>query len=68
MRAVLEQIEFSWWSFHIRLLDESEVVRSLLPQIKYVLKYRRKIWTALAWAALGFPIGLLLGWLGTLIQ
>lgn len=68
MRAVLEHIELSWWSFHIRLLDESEFVRRLLPQIKLIFEQRRKIWIALAWAALGFPIGLLFGWLQTLFQ
>ncbi|MFO8036014.1 MAG: hypothetical protein R6U57_05255 [Anaerolineales bacterium] len=61
MKIVLEQIEISWWHFHIRLLDESDVLRSILPYVRVIWLQRKEIARSIVWAALGLPLGLLLG-------
>jgi hypothetical protein len=61
MKIVLEQIEISWWHFHIRILDESEALRSILPYFRVIWLQRKKIGRSIAWAALGLPFGLLIG-------
>lgn len=61
MKIVLEQIEISWWHFHIRLLDESDILRSTLPYFRMIWLQRKEIGRSIAWAALGLPLGLLLG-------
>ena len=61
MKAVLEQIEYSWWNFHIKMMDESEFVRELIPRIKELWEYRQEALPYLAWSMMGFPLGILLG-------
>ena len=63
MKAVLEQIEFNWWHFHIRLLDESEWLREVLPKVKNIWDRREEAIPYLVLSILGFPIGVLVGWL-----
>jgi hypothetical protein len=61
MKAVLERIEHSWWNFHIRMMDESEFVRDLIPRIKELWEYREEAVPYLAWSIMGFPLGIVLG-------
>lgn len=61
MKIVLERIEISWWHFHIRLLDESEVLQSILPYFRIFWLQRKEIARSITWAALGLPFGLILG-------
>lgn len=66
MKAVLEQIEFTYWQFHLKILDQSVWVRRLLPRFRGVWQVRREIGISLFWALLGFPLGLLIGLLQSL--
>jgi len=66
MKAVLEQIEFTYWQFHLKILDQSLWVRRLLPRFRGVWQVRREIGISLFWALLGFPLGLLIGFLQAL--
>jgi hypothetical protein len=61
MKAVLERIEYSWWNFHIRMMDESEFVRVLVLRIKELWEYREEAVPYLAWSMMGFPLGIVLG-------
>lgn len=67
MKVVLERIEITWWQFHIRLLDESELLRALLPHFRVLYNQRQEISRAITWAAIGLPVGLILGALKSLI-
>jgi hypothetical protein len=42
MKAVLERLEYNWWNFHIRLLDESDWIRNTLPKIKAAWEHREE--------------------------
>jgi hypothetical protein len=67
MKVMLEQLELSWWSFHLRLMDESRFVRRLLPALREIWEDPREaVWT-LAWALLGFPLGLAAAYLSSLV-
>lgn len=68
MKLVLERIEISWWQFHIRLLDESELVRSILPHFRELWCQRKEISQAVTWAAIGLPLGLILGILKSTVR
>ena len=63
MKAVLERMEYNWWNFHIRVLDESVWIRETLPKIKQAWEKREEITPYLVLSVLGFPIGLLVGYL-----
>ena len=63
MRAVLERIEYNWWNMHIRILDESDLLRVVLPKVKALWDQREKAAPYLVLSIIGFPIGVLLGWL-----
>ena len=61
MRAVLERLEYNWWNFHIRVLDESDWIRVTLPRIKEIWERREEATPYLVLSVLGFPIGVLVG-------
>ena len=61
MRAVLERIEYNWWNFHIRVLDESGWIREILPKVKGLWERREEATPYLVLSVLGFPIGVLVG-------
>jgi hypothetical protein len=63
MKAVLEHIEYSWWSFHIQVLDEWDWLRETLPKAKALWDRREEAMPYLVLSILGFPAGVLLGWL-----
>lgn len=67
MRVVLERIEITWWHFHIRLIDESNLLRKVLPHFRVFWLQREEIAAAFTWSAVGLPIGLLLGFLKVLL-
>lgn len=68
MKVVLERLEYTWWSFHIRLLDESEFVRDLLPRFPEMWELREDAAPYLAWSLMGFPMGILLGLLAVVVK
>jgi len=61
MKATLERIEFNWWNFHIRVMDESEFIRDLLPRFRKIWELKDEALPYLAWSLLGFPLGIVLG-------
>jgi len=63
MKAVLERLEYTWWNFHIRLLDEADWIRKALPRIKAAWERREEAAPYLVLSILGFPIGVLVGML-----
>ena len=68
MKVVLERLEFTWWHFHIRLLDESELMQELLPALHRLWEERDQTALTLAWAFLGFPLGMIVGYLANLVS
>jgi hypothetical protein len=63
MKAVLERLEYTWWGLHIRLLDESVLIQKVLPKIKVAWERREEVMPYLVLSILGFPIGVLLGFI-----
>ena len=63
MKAVIERIEYTWWNFHIKMMDESPIVRETLPILKEIWESRDDVMPYLVLSVLGFPLGVLLGWL-----
>jgi hypothetical protein len=63
MKAVIERIEYSWWNFHIKVMDESQLIRHSLPKLKELWENREEVIPYLVLSVLGFPLGVLLGWL-----
>ena len=61
MKAVLERIEYNWWNFHIKVLDESQWVREFLPKVQRIWDMRDEATPYLVLSILGFPLGVLLG-------
>jgi len=61
MKAVLERIEYNWWNFHIKVLDESQWIREFLPKVKRIWEKREEAMPYLVLSILGFPLGVLLG-------
>ena len=61
MRAVIERIEYSWWNFHIKVMDESQFFREILPKLKGVWERREEAMPYLVLSVLGFPLGVVLG-------
>jgi len=67
MKVMLERLELSWWNFHLRLMDESRFVQRLLPAVREIWEDPREAAWTLAWALLGFPLGLAVAYLTSLI-
>ena len=61
MKAVLERIEYKWWNFHIKVLDESQWIREILPKVQRIWAMRDEATPYLVLSILGFPVGVLLG-------
>jgi len=61
MKAVLERIEYNWWNFHIKVLDESQWIREILPKVQGIWEMRDEATPYLVLSILGFPVGVLLG-------
>jgi len=61
MKAVLERIEYNWWNFHIKVLDESQWIREILPKVQGLWEMRDEATPYLVLSILGFPVGVLLG-------
>jgi len=68
MKAVLQRIEYNWWNFHIRVLDESQWIRGILPKIKGIWEMREEAMPYLVLSILGFPLGVLLGILSVYLK
>jgi len=68
MKAALERIEFNWWNFHIRVMDESEFIRDLLPRFRKIWELKDDALPYLAWSLLGFPLGVVLGLLTLIVK
>ena len=61
MKAVLERIEYNWWNFHIRVMDESQWIRDIMPKVQVIWEKREEAMPYLVLSILGFPLGVLLG-------
>jgi hypothetical protein len=68
MKAVLERIEYNWWNFHIRVMDESQWIREVLPKVTQIWEMREEATPYLVLSILGFPLGVALGWLAILFK
>jgi hypothetical protein len=68
MRAVIERLEYNWWNFHIKVMDESKFVREILPKLKHIWDDREEYIPYLAWSLLGFPLGIVLGLLSRIVK
>lgn len=68
MKAVLQRIEYTWWNFHIKVLDESQWIREVLPKVKGIWERREEAMPYLVMSILGFPLGVALGWLSVIIK
>lgn len=68
MKAVIERLEYSWWNFHIKVLDESPWIREALPKFRQLWDSREEAVPYLVLSVLGFPLGVLLGLLSTLAR
>ena len=68
MRAIIERIEYNWWNLHIKVLDESQLVRDALPKIKEAWEMRQEAVPYLAWSLIGFPLGMVLGLLTVIVK
>ena len=61
MKAVLERMEYNWWNFHIKMMDESKIVREILPHFQSAWEMREEAMPYLVLSLLGFPLGVILG-------
>jgi hypothetical protein len=68
MRAVLERIEYNWWNLHIHVLDEWVWLREALPRLKSIWDRREEAAPYLVLSILGFPLGVLLGYLAVVFS
>jgi hypothetical protein len=68
MRGFIERIEYNWWNLHIKVLDESQLVRDTLPKIKEAWEMRQEAVPYLAWSLIGFPLGMVLGLLTVIVK
>lgn len=68
MKAVLERLEYNWWHFHIRVLDDADWIRLALPKVKAAWEKREEAMPYLVLSILGFPIGVLVGYLAVLAK
>ena len=60
MKTILYKLEITWWDTHIRLVDESKLVRAVFPHLREIWFQRKNLLKALSWAVLGFPLGVFL--------
>ncbi|MFV1949540.1 MAG: hypothetical protein ACC633_06355 [Anaerolineales bacterium] len=68
MRGFIERIEYNWWNLHIKVMDESQLVRDTLPKIKEAWEMRQEAVPYLAWSLVGFPLGIVLGLLTVIVK
>lgn len=68
MKTVLEQIEYNWWNFHIRVIDESQWIRDVMPKVQMIWEKREEAMPYLVLSILGFPLGVLLGILSIYVK
>lgn len=68
MRAVIERIEYSWWSFHIKVLDGSPWLQEALPKLKVLWDSREEAEPYLVLSVLGFPLGVIIGLLSVYLK
>jgi hypothetical protein len=68
MKAILQQIEYNWWHFSIKVLDESPWIRENLPKIKAIWEMREEAAPYLVLSILGFPLGVAVGWLSIVLK
>lgn len=68
MRAIIERIEYNWWNLHIKVMDESQLVRDTLPKIKAAWEMRQEAVPYLVWSLIGFPLGMVLGLLTVIVK
>ena len=68
MRGFIERIEYNWWNLHIRIMDESQLIRDTLPKIKEAWEMRQEAVPYLTWSLIGFPLGLVLGLLTVTVK
>ena len=68
MRGFIERIEYNWWNLHIKVMDESQLVRDTLPKIKEAWESREEAIPYLAWSLIGFPLGMILGLLTVIVK
>ena len=68
MKAILERIEYNWWNFHIRIIDESQWVRDVMPKVQMIWEKREEAMPYLVLSILGFPLGVLLGILSIYVK
>ncbi len=68
MRGFIERIEYNWWNLHIKVMDESQLVRDTLPKIKEAWEMRQEAIPYLAWSLIGFPLGMVLGLLTVIVK
>ena len=68
MKSILERIEYNWWNFHIRIIDESEWIRDVMPKVQMIWEKREEAMPYLVLSILGFPLGVLLGILSIYVK
>jgi len=68
MKAVIERFEHNLWNFHIKVMDESQLVREILPRVKETWEMRQDAVPYLAWSLIGFPLGIVLGLLTVIVK
>ncbi len=68
MKAILERIEYNWWNFHIRIIDESQWIRDVMPKVQVIWDKREEAMPYLVLSILGFPVGVLLGILSIYVK
>jgi hypothetical protein len=66
MRSLMERLEYNWWNFQIKVMDESPWIQENLPRLRGIWEVREELIPYLAWSLLGFPLGMILGWLTVL--
>ena len=68
MKSVLERIEYNWWNFHIRVIDESQWIRDVMPKVQMIWEKREEAMPYLVLSILGFPLGVLLGLISVYVK
>ena len=66
MKAVFDRLEYTWWNYQIKVMDESEFIQDLLPHFREIWDLRYEAAPYLAWSLLGFPLGIAIGLLTTI--
>ena len=68
MKAVLQRIEYNWWNFHIKVLDEAQWIHDVMPKVNGIWERREEAMPYLVLSILGFPLGVALGWLSVILK